>query len=85
MSTAVKKVAVIGTTGRLGRQAVLQLNENNVPARCLLRHEVDKSVKPSIDKDASSAEVAAYLASLPNVEMIKGDVTDEASVMELVD
>lgn len=79
------KVAVIGTTGRLGRQAIAQLSSRNVPVRALLRRPIDPSAEPSIDKDASSAEVAAYLASLPGVEMVKGDVNDVESVKTLID
>lgn len=33
---------------------------------------------------SSSVQVAAYLAKLPNVEMVKGDATDAASCRELV-
>eukprot|EP00566_Odontella_aurita_P014864 CAMPEP_0113558140 /NCGR_PEP_ID=MMETSP0015_2-20120614/18183_1 /TAXON_ID=2838 /ORGANISM="Odontella" /LENGTH=342 /DNA_ID=CAMNT_0000459647 /DNA_START=27 /DNA_END=1052 /DNA_ORIENTATION=+ /assembly_acc=CAM_ASM_000160 len=85
MSTTPRKIAVIGTTGRLGRQAITQLSSRNVPVRCLLRRPIDPSVKPSIEKDASSAEVAAYLASLPGVEMVKGDVNDADSIKALID
>uniref|UniRef100_A0A7S2EFU0 NAD(P)-binding domain-containing protein n=1 Tax=Trieres chinensis TaxID=1514140 RepID=A0A7S2EFU0_TRICV len=85
MSSNAQKVAVIGTTGRLGRQAVLQLSKASVPVRCLIRRPIDPTAKPSIEKESSSAEVAAFLAGLPNVEMVRGDVTDKESLSELLE
>lgn len=87
MSAPPGPVAVIGTTGRLGRQAVLKLIRADVPVRCLLRKPVDPSlaVPDAIDKDSSGAEVAAHLASLPGVTMVGGDVTDTASLDELLE
>jgi len=83
-----QKVAVTGTTGRLGRQAILQLDKANVPVKALIRKPVDiadKSIAPSIAKDATGAQVAAYLAALPNVELVLGDdITDKASLEALV-
>lgn len=84
---AQKKVAVTGTTGRLGRQAILHLNKANVPVKALIRKPVDiadKSITPSIAKDATGAQVAAYLAALPNVELVLGDINDEDSLETLV-
>jgi nucleoside-diphosphate-sugar epimerase len=78
------KVAVTGTTGRLGREAVLILSSRGIQTRCLLRHPVDASVIPSIGKDASPSAVASYLSNLPHVTMVRGDATDPASCMELV-
>mmetsp|Transcript_194 Transcript_194/g.261 ORF Transcript_194/g.261 Transcript_194/m.261 type:complete len:399 (-) Transcript_194:75-1271(-) len=81
------KVAVIGTTGRLGRQVILQLNQSGTPCKCLIRKPVDvadTAIKPSIDKEASGDQVAAYLAALPNVELVLGDVTNADSLAELV-
>ncbi|EJK64664.1 hypothetical protein THAOC_14578 [Thalassiosira oceanica] len=51
-----------GTTGRLGREAVQILAAKGIETRCLLRHAIDPSVRPSLEKDASSAEVARFLA-----------------------
>lgn len=59
------RVAVTGTTGRLGREAVQLLSSKGIPTNCLLRHSIDSTIKPSIAKDASSAQVASYLSSLP--------------------
>ena len=62
VSTAVAmKVAVTGTTGRLGRQAVQILSSKGIQTRCLLRHRhpiIDSSISPSIEKDASSSQVS---------------------------
>ncbi|KAL7536746.1 hypothetical protein ACHAWF_008294 [Thalassiosira exigua] len=78
------KVAVTGTTGQLGRRAIQFLSKNGVQTRCLLRHSIDSSVSPSIDKDATSSQVASYLADLPGVTMVEGDATDAASCVELL-
>ena len=79
------KVAVTGTTGRLGREAVQILSSKGIQTRCLLRHPIDASVSPSIEKDASSSEVASYLANLPHVTMVEGDATDPTSCRLLVE
>mmetsp|Transcript_26718 Transcript_26718/g.64105 ORF Transcript_26718/g.64105 Transcript_26718/m.64105 type:complete len:167 (+) Transcript_26718:2-502(+) len=72
-------VAVTGTTGRLGRQAIQILSSKGISTRCLLRHPIDASLSPSIEKDASSSQVASYLANLPHVTMVEGDATDVES------
>jgi nucleoside-diphosphate-sugar epimerase len=79
------KVAVTGTTGRLGRQAIKILSSRGIQTRCLLRHPIDASVSPSIDRDASPSAVAAYLSNLPHVTMVEGDATDIGSCRELVE
>ena len=79
------RVAVTGTTGLLGRQVVAHLSKNNVKVNALLRHPIDDSVTPSIDKDAKSSQVALYLSNLPGVTMVSGDATDIASCKQLVD
>ncbi len=76
------QVAVIGTTGNIGSTIIKELSKQNIPTRCLLRHEI--SDVPIKDNPSTSDEVAAYLASLNNVEMIKGDVTDPSSIRELI-
>lgn len=78
------RVAVTGTTGRLGRQAIQILSSKGIETRCLLRHPIDANVVPSIEKDASSSQVASYIANLPHVTMVTGDATDASSCMELV-
>mmetsp|Transcript_5807 Transcript_5807/g.7305 ORF Transcript_5807/g.7305 Transcript_5807/m.7305 type:complete len:351 (+) Transcript_5807:190-1242(+) len=83
MSSESQKVAVIGATGKLGREAVMQLSSRGVPTKCLLRHDI-KSVTPSIEPNASSKEVAAYLATLPGVEMVRGDVTSLPTLKTLL-
>eukprot|EP00580_Thalassiosira_gravida_P008482 CAMPEP_0201640846 /NCGR_PEP_ID=MMETSP0493-20130528/22797_1 /ASSEMBLY_ACC=CAM_ASM_000838 /TAXON_ID=420259 /ORGANISM="Thalassiosira gravida, Strain GMp14c1" /LENGTH=335 /DNA_ID=CAMNT_0048114623 /DNA_START=56 /DNA_END=1063 /DNA_ORIENTATION=+ len=79
------KVAVTGTTGRLGRQAIQLLSSNGVQTRCLLRHPIDASIYPSIEKDASSSQVASYLSKLRGVSMVEGDATNAASCKELIE
>ena len=66
--TTAMRVAVTGTTGRLGREAVQLLSSRGIPTNCLLRHSIDSTITPSIAKDASSAQVASYLSSLPGGE-----------------
>jgi nucleoside-diphosphate-sugar epimerase len=78
------KVAVTGTTGRLGRQAIQILSSRGIETRCLLRHAIDSSVVPSVEKDALPSQVASYISNLPHVTMVKGDATDANSCKELV-
>ena len=80
-------VAVIGTTGRLGRRIVQELSQKGIPSRCLLRHEIaaTTSVPVSLDQATSSQEVAAFLQSLPGVTMVPGDIGDTDSLRRLVE
>jgi uncharacterized protein YbjT (DUF2867 family) len=81
-----KLVAVTGATGRLGRRVVVNLSKQGVPTRCLVRREVPEDTKPDESKliGGSSVEVAAYLRSLPNVELVVGDVTNNNSIDKLM-
>ncbi|KAL9189164.1 hypothetical protein ACHAXT_011654 [Thalassiosira profunda] len=79
------KVAVTGTTGQLGRRAIQLLSSRGIKTQCLLRHPLDASVAPSVDKDATSAQVASYLAALPGVSMVEGDATDAGSCKALLE
>jgi len=76
------QVAVVGTTGNLGSAVIKELSKQNIPTRCLLRHDI--SDVPVKDNPSTPEEIASSLASLDNVEMIKGDVTDPSSILELV-
>mmetsp|Transcript_141227 Transcript_141227/g.451138 ORF Transcript_141227/g.451138 Transcript_141227/m.451138 type:complete len:339 (-) Transcript_141227:427-1443(-) len=76
-------VAVTGSTGKLGRRAVQQLVEQGYPVRCLLRHDFS-AARPSDAPEATSEEVAAWLAAMPGVTMVPGDVTNRESVIELL-
>lgn len=81
------KVAVIGTTGKLGREAVQQLVEQGIPVKCLVRNAVEAGVEaaPASIKDATdSKQVAAYLSTLPGVELVQGDITNIDSLHELL-
>lgn len=85
------KVAVIGATGRLGREAVVRLSKKGIATRCLLRHNDSTTgssvpTPPASLRDAHTKEqVAAYLRSLPGVEFVPGDVTDRESLRVLLD
>lgn len=82
---ASKKIGVIGATGRLGRQTVQKLVSKKIPVKILVRHDLSAvEVPKSLGNASTSAEVAAYFASLPSVELVKGDVTNRDSVAELV-
>ena len=83
-SASSMRVGVTGITGRLGREAVQILSAKGIETRCLLRHAIDPSLTPSLDKDASSAEVARFLSLLPSVTMVEGDATSEKSCIDLV-
>lgn len=79
------KIAVTGTTGALGRVAIKTLVDRGYAVRALLRHDLDPTVSPSFEKEATPAAVAAWLANLPGVEMVRGDVTDRKSLDALMD
>jgi len=79
-------IAVVGPTGKLGRTAVQLLSERGIATRILCRHV--PSSKVSIEPPsaaASSADVIAYLSSLPNVELVRGDLSDVSSLTHLLD
>ncbi|GAX10864.1 hypothetical protein FisN_31Hh072 [Fistulifera solaris] len=81
-----RTVAVIGPTGRLGRQIVQELSTQGISTRCLLRHEIPASTSiKSLEEAQSSAEIAAYLQSLPNVTFVKGDLSDVSSLRRLLE
>ena len=79
------KVAVTGGTGRLGRLGVQKLVERGYSVRVLLRHELSPAVAASSANGAEPAAVAAWLAGMPGVELVKGDITDRASLVELLE
>ena len=75
-------VAVIGSTGRLGRPVVEELVAQGYPARCLLRHELPPDGGEG--EPTTSAQVAGLLAKMPGVTMVKGDINDPASLNTLL-
>ena len=79
------KIAVVGATGKAGRACVQQLVKQGYQPRILLRHKLEGLKASPPPADAAPADVAAYLASLPGVETVKGDVTDEAACTKLLD
>lgn len=90
LSTEITKVAVIGTTGRLGREAVKQLSQQGIATRCLVRN-IPTSESTSTTTTAASPndkrrdEVVSYLSTLPGVELISGDINDRQSLVRLVE
>jgi putative NADH-flavin reductase len=74
-------VAVTGTTGKLGRQVIQTLVNHGYSVNALLRHEVCSADDA---QDASPPAIAARIAKLPGVTLIRGDVTDRASLTPLV-
>ncbi|KAJ1458948.1 hypothetical protein M885DRAFT_512029 [Pelagophyceae sp. CCMP2097] len=77
-------VGVIGGTGKLGRRVVQELAGRGVRVRVLQRHDVGQGTAASIADDASTAAVTAYLAALPGVELVRGDVTRLSDVEALL-
>jgi nucleoside-diphosphate-sugar epimerase len=78
----VSKVAVVGATGRLGRLTVQQLVDQGIECKILSRKKPDVALK-ELPKDATSAQVAAYLSSLPGVAVVQGDVGNVEALQEL--
>ncbi len=82
-----RTVAVIGPTGRLGRQIVQELSAKGISTRCLLRHEIPASTSTpnSLEEAQSSNEIATYLQSLPNVTFVQGNLNDMTSLRRLLE
>jgi nucleoside-diphosphate-sugar epimerase len=93
-ATAAMKVAVTGTTGKLGRRAIQLLSSRGIATRCLLRHPIsatdiyfnnpNHNITLPNDDTASSSAVASYLSQLPHVTMVYGDATNLQSCHDLV-
>lgn len=85
------KVAVIGATGRLGREAVQQLHARGIECNILVRktlpsaEEIPKSTKESATTTLTKSQVVADLSSLKGVHIVEGDVTDLESLHTLLD
>ena len=79
-----KQVAVIGATGRLGREAVQQLVDRGIKCKILIRQQPASRVPSKIDKDSSKEDVAAYLADMNGVSFIRGDVGTPESLYRLL-
>jgi len=84
-SDSIKRVAVIGATGKLGRQAVQQLVSAGVACNVLLRSPTDNTGPPPgyLEDCQTSQQVGAYFSSLPLVRVVQGDVTNVDSLIEL--
>ena len=78
----VTQVAVIGATGRLGRLAVQQLVEQGIACKILVRKAPPTDAKP-LTVDSSRDDVVAYLANLPGVSVVQGDVGNKESLQTL--
>lgn len=79
-------VAVIGGTGRLGRQAVQQLLDQGTECHLLVR-KLPANETPEIDSlenCSSSEEVAAYFQQNSAVTLQQGDVGNSTALNELV-
>ena len=88
-SSTTERVAVIGASGRLGREAVQILSKKNIPCTILLRQQPDSSmetnVPSSIDNNSSREEVIAFLTNLPNIDrIVVGDVTSPETCKDLL-
>lgn len=80
IAPAGSKIAVVGATGKVGRQAVQQLSDRGFKTRVLTRHAVDAAAEPG-----SPSAVLATLTALPGVEAVAGDVTSLASCDALLE
>eukprot|EP00929_Paragymnodinium_shiwhaense_P069090 TRINITY_DN34852_c0_g1_i1.p1 TRINITY_DN34852_c0_g1~~TRINITY_DN34852_c0_g1_i1.p1 ORF type:complete len:401 (+),score=42.13 TRINITY_DN34852_c0_g1_i1:84-1286(+) len=84
-------VAVVGPTGKLGRQVVKELVAQGASVRCLLRHKLPSGgekallVEEQSAENASASDVAAWLSTMEGVSLIEGDVTDKASLQKLLE
>jgi uncharacterized protein YbjT (DUF2867 family) len=84
-SPSTKRVAVVGATGRLGREVVQKLSDQGIPTNILLRGKLPSVPAPSfLTKECTKEDVTAYLAALPGVQVVQGDVTKKESLEELL-
>jgi hypothetical protein len=56
-------MALIGTTGQLGREAVCQLSKAGIAVKCLLRHDVF-SVAPPASLLETGTQIPCFLSWL---------------------
>lgn len=73
-STLPKKVAVVGSTGQLGRLAIDQLLSRKIPVKCLIRQI--KIPDFLAEKQKQNPDLVEFVTG--------GDVTDEGTVKELL-
>jgi NAD(P)H-binding len=87
LSTEITKVAVIGTTGRLGREAIKQLSQQGIATRCLVRNlpPTPEATSTKTTPNNKRDELLSYLRHLPGVELISGDINDRQSLVRLVE
>jgi hypothetical protein len=79
-NSGIQKVAVIGSTGRLGYATVQQLSQNGIATRCLIR-----PTSTATNGDSTKSARIAQLQALPGVELVPGDITDPSSLVRLID
>ena len=77
-TTTTIKVAVLGATGRLGRETIARLSKKGISTRCLVRPQRSSS-------SSSKQDIVASLKTLSGVELVEGDVTDSDSLQRLLD
>jgi hypothetical protein len=82
----VTKVAVIGATGRLGREVVQQLASVGIRSRCLVRQLPSNEIVTAESTKKTSVQVAADLKAKFSeyIEFVRGDVSDIESLRSLV-
>ena len=91
-----EKVAVIGATGRLGREAVQQLHARGIKCNVLVRKSLPSSVELPTTKTKTTAsendsttmtksQILAHFSTLKGVHIVEGDVTDMDSLHALLD
>lgn len=77
ISSVLGPVAVTGATGKLGRAVVQQLVAKSIPCKILVRRT--PAAEPSSAADATPEQVLAWLAGMPGVNIVQGDVTNRCS------
>lgn len=81
------QVAIIGTTGKLARRTIELLSQQGISCKCLLRHPLTITTSNHTEAAKSfstSSDVASYLSTLPNVQMVPGDVQNTTSLQNLL-
>ena len=73
------KIAIIGSTGKLGSSIIKLLSKDNIPIKILNRYDYEYS--NDMDK---SYKLMKYYSKLPNIQIVNGDINNLDSLIYLL-
>lgn len=74
------RIAIIGSTGKLGSKVIRQLSKNKIPIKILNRY-LDYE---NLNNNDKSCKLMRYYSKLPNIQIVNGDINDKNSLIELL-